>query len=100
MEKGGVRGGRPLARHDTIDPFSPDEPDAISPEDARNIGWKALGVPLNLSAAFFLYAQKHQLGYPLTPEWDERGYRWQAFSGGLIYAPVGQWDLTTHVSWT
>lgn len=80
--------------------FPPDEPDALSPEDARDIGWRALGVPLNPGAAFFRYAQAHNLGYPLTPEWDERGYRFQAFSGGLVYAPVGQWDLTTHVSWT
>jgi hypothetical protein len=79
--------------------FPPDEPDALSPEDARNIGWKALGVPLNLSAAFFRYAQAHALGYPLTPEWDERGYRFQGFSGGLVYAPVGQWDRVTHVTW-
>jgi hypothetical protein len=75
------------------------EPVTLAPAEVRNIGWRALGVPLNLSAAFFLYAQKHQLGYPMTTEWDERGYRFQAFSGGVVYCPIGQWDRTAHVGW-
>lgn len=68
-------------------------------EELRNAAWNAYGLPYNPDAAFPHYARAHSLGLPVTPETDFRGVRWQGYAGGIVYAPIGEWDKTTHISW-
>jgi len=94
--------------HDYIEayqePGEPEEPEAVDIEEIiRNAAWNACGVPYNSDAAFPFYARANDLGVPQTPEQDivigATLYRYQGFSGGVVYAPVGRWDQTTHVEW-
>ncbi len=76
-----------------------EEPVVMDVEGIRNAGWGALGVAYNPAAAFQAYARKHGLGAPLRDEHDVDGVRMQEYVGGIVYAPVGRWDETTHMSW-
>jgi hypothetical protein len=74
-------------------------PEPLTPEEVRGLAWNKVGVPLNQGAAFFGYAQKHNLGRPIMAEWDAQDYRLQGFDGGVVYCPIGQWDRVSHVTW-
>ncbi len=94
---------RVVAKHaaGTAEPEPEPELPIVGPTDEaiRNAGWNALGVAYNPAAAFQAYAREHGLGAPLRDEHDVDGVRMQEFMGGIVYAPVGRWDETTHVAW-
>lgn len=85
----------------TAEPEPEPELPIVGPTDEaiRNAGWNALGVAYNPAAAFQAYAREHGLGAPLRDEHDVDGVRMQEFMGGIVYAPIGWWDKTTHTSW-
>jgi hypothetical protein len=61
-------------------------------------------IPLNKDAAFWKYAQAHNLGERLTAEFDITydgiQYRYQVYERGIVYAPIGQWDKTSYFART
>jgi hypothetical protein len=69
----------------------------------RAEGWNALGIPFNPNFAFPRYAHEHDLGVPLTEEFDfsYRGvnYRGQGFAQAILYCKVGEWDKILEMSW-
>jgi hypothetical protein len=83
------------------------EPTPPSPlpleETLRNAAWNRRGVAYNPDAAFPSYARQHNLGSPLTGEfdvkWQAKAYRVQAFTGGIVYAEVGDWGNVKTLDW-
>ena len=69
----------------------------------RNASWNRRGLAYNPGAAFPTYAREHNLGSPLTPEfdvnWEGRAYRVQGFTGAIIYAQVGDWSAIQSLPW-
>lgn len=70
-----------------------------SAQEIRHAAWDMIGEPWNPDAAFQKYATAHNLGYPITSEWDHQGVRIQGFAGGIVYAPIGEWGKVTHIPW-
>lgn len=79
--------------------FGEDKVDEVNLEQIRNAAWRALNIPYNPDAAFPRYAREHNLGNPVTAEVDAGEYRLQGFSGGIVYARIGDWGNCKHVSW-
>lgn len=70
-------------------------------EDAlRRAAWLAAKIVYNPLHALPRYAREHNLGMPLTDEFDfehqGKQYRGQAFAKGIVYAIVGDWGNVTH----
>jgi N-acetyl-anhydromuramyl-L-alanine amidase AmpD len=77
---------------------------ASLPENVvREAAWNAAGIPFNPQAAFPRYAREHDLGNPLTDEFDfsYRGvnYRGQGFSKAVVFCVVGDWQNLMEMSW-
>ncbi|MCO6451761.1 MAG: hypothetical protein J5I90_13335 [Caldilineales bacterium] len=68
-------------------------------ETIRRRAWDALEIPFNPEAAIGAYARLHNLGVPLTPEYDVGEFRCQGFVGGIVFVRIGQWDQTSHMPW-
>jgi hypothetical protein len=80
------------------------DPAAALPKDlVREAAWNAAGIPFNPQAAFPRYAREHDLGNPMTDEFDfaYRGvnYRGQGFSQAIVFCRVGDWDNLKDMSW-
>jgi hypothetical protein len=67
--------------------------------EIRDAAWAKVGVEYNPEAAFSTYARAHDLGAPLANEFDLRGYRIQPFMGGVVYARIGDWQNTKHLTY-
>lgn len=65
----------------------------------REESWRQVGVAFNRDSAFARYARERTLGAPLTNEYDAGKYRAQGFTGGIVYARIGDWANVRHVSW-
>jgi len=84
-------------------------PDPIPPspvpldQTLRNAAWNRRGLAYNPNAAFPQYARQHNLGSPLTGEfdvtWEDKTYRVQGFTGAILYAAVGDWGNIRRLSW-
>jgi hypothetical protein len=81
------------------------EPGQPDYDDLFNAAWNGMGIAWNPTAAFFQYAAKNGLlGIPMCNEFDftvdcafYRGQVYHKDGTWLVYAPVDQWDKTTHV---
>lgn len=62
----------------------------------RQLAWAQGGIPYHPDWAFPRFARERGLGMPMGPETDATidgvTYRWQRFSGGIVYAKVGDWS--------
>lgn len=81
-------------------PFD-DPPDAeeADPAAIREAAWNALGIPYNPEAALARYAREHELGNPMTPEFDVGGHRAQGFANGILYCRIGDWGNVKSIRW-
>lgn len=82
----------------------PPKPEPFDPSELiRQRAWTRFNISYNPDAALLAYARAHDLGTPLSDEldWSVEGtaYRVQVFSGGIVYAPAGEWDEVTHLAW-
>ena len=78
----------------------PDPPPSGDPlADIRNAAWRKIGIPYNPNAAFPLFARRYKQGNPVTREFDVAGYRAQGFQGGIILAPIGNYDNINWIPW-
>jgi hypothetical protein len=72
-------------------------------ETLRSASWSKRGLAYNPKAAFATYARQHDLGPPLTNEfdvaWHGKTYRVQGFAGSIVYSEVGDWTNIKRVSW-
>jgi len=72
-------------------------------ETLRNASWKQRHFPYNPNAALTRYARSHNLGSPLTEEfdvtWGGKTCRVQGFTGAIVYAEVGDWGNVKSLSW-
>jgi hypothetical protein len=72
-------------------------------ERLRNASWNRRGLAYNRDAAFSSYARQHNLGSPLTGEfdvvWEGKTYRVQGFTGAIVYAEVGHWGQIRRLRW-
>lgn len=89
---------------------TPSEPPPIvvEPEETletfmRRKGWDAAGIDYNPDAALFKHAVAHNLGRPVTNEYDAIydgvTYRCQCFEKGIVKVVIGDWGNVSHVSW-
>lgn len=81
----------------------PEQPYEPQPADitqaVRDTAWQVIGLPLNPEAAFPKYARAHDLGLPMTGEFDIESYRAQGFAGGIVYCKVGDWGNVKQIPW-
>ncbi len=78
----------------------PPEPAPEPDEEAiRRAAWNVRNIPYNPEAAFPRYAREHGLGNPVTAEVDVGDVRLQGFSGGIVYARIGDWGNCSHIAW-
>lgn len=72
-------------------------------EFIRNLAWQKRNIPYNPDATFPKYARAHDLGIPLTSEFDVRvkltTYRCQGFAGGIVLCELDKWGDTRHIAW-
>jgi len=55
-------------------------------EDAiRAAAWSEVGIEYNPNSDLVLWAARHDLGRPVTPEFDVPGFRGQGYDGGIVY---------------
>ena len=69
----------------------------LQSDDIRNAAFNAAGIAYNPQAAFPRYARLHDLGAPLTGEFNFTGgdgaqYSGQGFVGGIVYCVTGRWS--------
>jgi hypothetical protein len=48
---------------------------------------------------FAVYARKHELGAPVTPEFSAGGYRGRGYEGAVVFAPLSKASEIGHVAW-
>ena len=72
---------------------------AVSFEEVRVAAWQRLGLPVQPGAALAEYARRHNLGAPLTAEFDLGSYRLQGFAAGIVFAPLGRLADVGHIGW-
>jgi hypothetical protein len=77
----------------------PELPEAVLLETIRRSAWDSVRIPFNPEAAIGRYARAHNLGVPMTGEFDVAGRRCQGFANGIVYVPIGQWDQVRHIAW-
>ncbi len=65
----------------------------------RQSAWMRLGIELNVDSALAAYARRHNLGMPVTQEFEITGYRAQGFHAGVVFVPTGQPQRIGHLSW-
>jgi hypothetical protein len=80
------------------------DPESKLPDNlVREAAWNAADIPFNPNAAFPKYAREHDLGNPISQEFDfsYRGvnYRGQGFSQAIVYCQVGDWENLKEMSW-
>ena len=80
-------------------PEEPEGPEVIPLEAIVEAAWNALDIPYNPEAAIAQYAREHDLGVPMTLEFDVDGYRAQGFAGGIVYCRIGDWGNCQMVEW-
>ncbi len=68
-------------------------------KEVQETTWNKLKIPYNEVAAFQSYAREHDMGCPMTLEYDLGDTRCQGFMTGIIRCPIGQWDKISHISW-
>lgn len=72
-------------------------------ETLRNSAWnKPKGgevIAYNADLAFPKYAREHNLGIPLTNEWQVGQYTLQCFAMGIVYCITGKWAEVTHMAY-
>lgn len=82
---------------------APPPPPLPLDETLRNAAWSKRGLSYNPDAALARYARQHNLGSPLTGEfdanWNGRTYRVQGFTAAIIYAEVGDWGNINRLGW-
>jgi hypothetical protein len=105
-------GGQPISPIDTH-PVIDEEPEVTPPPPPNDSGeldaatlrtireesWRQVRVAFNRDSAFARYARQRNLGAPLTNEYDIGNFRAQGFTGGIVYARIGDWNNITHVAW-
>jgi murein DD-endopeptidase MepM/ murein hydrolase activator NlpD len=68
-------------------------------EVIRTAAWAALDTPHNPAAALEKCARSHDLGAPLTAEFDANGYRVQCYALGVVACRIGDWSNVQVVDW-
>jgi hypothetical protein len=54
---------------------------------------------INGSSTFAVYAREHNLGAPVTPEFNAGGFRARGFVGGVVFAPLNNAADVAHTAW-
>ncbi len=84
------------------------EPTSVPPgtlldDSIRSASWNKRGIAFNPEAIFARFAREQRLGSPVTNEfdltWDTKAYRIQGFTGGIVYAEVGDWGNVQCLPW-
>ena len=88
---------------DPLESPEPPLPQPISEEDIIEAAWNNIypmgGIRWNPEASFQVVARIRSYGAPCTQEIDVGGYRFQGFSGGILYCLIGEWDRINGVDW-
>ena len=50
-------------------------------------------------APFAIYAREHQLGAPVTADFNAGDYRARGYERGVVYAPLARPNETKHMAW-
>lgn len=68
-------------------------------EEIRRLVWERLPRLLNPDSAFAAYARTHNLGAPLTDEFDLAGGRAQGFAQGILFVKRGEGEPVQQMGW-
>jgi len=75
------------------------QPEPLDLESLRQELIRRLDFDFDRDSVFANYARIHNLGAPLTAEFDVDRFRVQGFASGIVYAPNGKPELTDHMGW-
>jgi len=62
-------------------------------------GWDALQLEFQADGAFAQYARLHELGMPVTEQFEVENYLAQGFMSGIVYSQVGKSNELRHMAW-
>jgi hypothetical protein len=87
-----------------LEPEPPPEPDPepqpVTEDDIRHAAWNEADLPWNPTAALQAYARAHDLGAPLTDEFDVNdAVRVQGFVGAILWCVIGDWANIHELEW-
>ncbi len=68
-------------------------------QQLREAAWNQVYVPYNPEAAFPVFARQHDLGFPVTGEFDVANVRLQGFAQGIVCCVVGDWGRPWIIKW-
>jgi hypothetical protein len=80
-------------------PAPPTPPISVDDDLIRMTAWGKLGIPWVGEFALIEYATQHDLGAPLSKEFDVNGYRCQGYAKAIVFCPIGQWDKIEEIGW-
>jgi len=104
---GGLPGGMHISffvvwqaeRREENDETDNGDGDILHENSIRGAAVRKLGLQFDRNSTFANFARTHQLGVPLTDEFEEAEFRIQGFVGGIVYAPLAQPDAIDTVNW-
>ena len=65
----------------------------------RKAAWQRIGVEFDPNHQLIQYARTHNLGAPVTPEFDFEEYVVQGYQSGVVYMPKDQSGPILHTDW-
>lgn len=88
-----------VRREDLGGPIDNPPPVDAEPETIRQAAWLRLGVVYAPTGRFTQYAREHDLGAPLTDEFEVGGLRLQGFARGIVYTRGAESGNLAHLAW-
>ena len=73
--------------------------DAVVVNQLRQAVWSRVGIEFEPDSIIGAYARHHEMGMPVTQEFEDGGFRVQGFHGGIVFVRIGDLDSVAHVSW-
>ena len=73
--------------------------DAVVVNELRRAAWSRIGIEHDPNSAIAAYARHHEMGIPVTQEFEAGGFRLQGFHTGIVFMRIGDLDNIGHMLW-
>ena len=94
-------GGNTIGHHSFYVVFqrSRKGPTVLDEDAVLDAARKLLEEQVSGDAPFAVYAREHDLGAPITAEFNAGGYRARGYVGGIVYSPLAEPSEIKHMAW-
>ena len=91
----------PVSAADDAAVTSSDAPliDLAGLDALRTAAWNRTGLDYSVDSSLAAYARYHNLGMPVTQEFEVGGYIVQGFQSGIVFAPADKREALQHMPW-